>query len=162
MFGTWDGVFTSVLINIFGVIVFLRSGWIVAQAGILNGVLIVLATVSLALVSVLSAVGICERCRVESGGVYFLIAHTMGKDFCFSSALKRPNYLFVFWFRIGSRFGGSLGILYCFGQAVGCALNVLGKFALFSKSVGGTVGKVIYWPLARISNTIEIVLENSN
>lgn len=86
MFGTWDGVFTSVLINIFGVIVFLRSGWIVAQAGILNGVLIVLATVSLALVSVLSAVGICERCRVESGGVYFLIAHTMGKGFCFSSA----------------------------------------------------------------------------
>lgn len=37
LFGTWDGVFTTVLINIFGVIVFLRSGWIVAQAGILNG-----------------------------------------------------------------------------------------------------------------------------
>lgn len=53
--------------------------------------------------SVLSAIGICERCRVESGGVYFLIAHALG-----------------------SRFGGSLGLLYCFGQAVGCALNVLG------------------------------------
>lgn len=38
LFGTWDGVFTSVLINIFGVIVFLRSGWIVAQAGIFNGI----------------------------------------------------------------------------------------------------------------------------
>lgn len=50
-----------------------------AQAGILNGVLIVFATVSVALISVLSAVGICERCRVESGGVYFLIAHTMGE-----------------------------------------------------------------------------------
>lgn len=61
--------------------------------------------VGVALVSVLSAVGICERCRVESGGVYFLIAHTLG-----------------------SRFGGSLGLLYCFGQAVGCALNVLGGY----------------------------------
>ena len=30
LFGTWDGVFTGCLINIFGVIVFLRSGWIVA------------------------------------------------------------------------------------------------------------------------------------
>lgn len=60
--------------------------------------------VGIALVSVLSAIGICERCRIESGGVYFLIAHTLG-----------------------SRFGGSLGLLYCFGQAVGCALNVLGK-----------------------------------
>lgn len=113
LFGTWDGVFTSCLINIFGVIVFLRSGWIVAQAGILNAVLIIIASVSIALISVLSAVGICERCRVESGGVYFLIAHTLG-----------------------SRFGGSLGLLYCFGQAVGCALNVLG----FGESMAGLVG----------------------
>lgn len=44
LFGTWDGVFTSCLINIFGVIVFLRSGWIVAQAGVVNAVLIVFAT----------------------------------------------------------------------------------------------------------------------
>lgn len=44
LFGQWDGVFTSCLINIFGVIVFLRSGWIVAQAGILNAILIVFAT----------------------------------------------------------------------------------------------------------------------
>lgn len=62
------------------------------------------------LISVLSAVGICERCRVERGGVYFLIAHVLG-----------------------SRFGGSLGLLYCFGQAVGCALNVLG----FGESLAG-------------------------
>lgn len=113
LFGTWDGVFTSCLINIFGVIVFLRSGWIVAEAGIMHAVLIIFCAVAIALVSVLSAVGICERCRVESGGVYFLIAHTLG-----------------------SRFGGSLGMLYCFGQAVGCALNVLG----FGESMAGLVG----------------------
>lgn len=52
-------------------------------------------TVFVALISVLSAVGICERCRVERGGVYFLIAHILG-----------------------SRFGGSLGLLYCFGQVI--------------------------------------------
>lgn len=103
LFGTWDGVFTSCLINIFGVIVFLRSGWIVGQAGIVNAVFIVIFTVFVALISVLSAVGICERCRIESGGVYFLLAHTLG-----------------------SRMGGALGIIYCFGQAVGCALNVFG------------------------------------
>jgi potassium/chloride transporter 8 len=44
LFGTWDGVFTSCLINIFGVIVFLRSGWMVAEAGIIHAVLIVMAT----------------------------------------------------------------------------------------------------------------------
>ena len=118
LFGTWDGVFTSCLINIFGVIVFLRSGWIVGQAGVLNAVLIILSTVCIALVSVLSAVGICERCRVESGGVYFLLSHVLG-----------------------SRFGGSIGLLYCFGQAVGCALNVLG----FGESMAGLVGLQSAW-----------------
>lgn len=118
LFGTWDGVFTSCLINIFGVIVFLRSGWIVGQAGVLNAVLIILSTVCIALVTVLSAVGICERCRVESGGVYFLLSHVLG-----------------------SRFGGSIGLLYCFGQAVGCALNVLG----FGESMAGLVGLESAW-----------------
>ncbi len=31
LFGTWDGVFTSVMINIFGVIVFLKTGWMVVS-----------------------------------------------------------------------------------------------------------------------------------
>lgn len=53
----------------------------------------IIFSVSIALVTVLSAVGICERCRVESGGVYFLLSHVLG-----------------------SRFGGSIGLLYCFGQ----------------------------------------------
>lgn len=44
LFSTWDGVFTSCLINIFGVIVFLRSGWLVGQAGLVNAVFIVIFT----------------------------------------------------------------------------------------------------------------------
>ncbi|CAH4031096.1 solute carrier family 12 member 8 [Pieris brassicae] len=118
LFGTWDGVFTSCLINIFGVIVFLRSGWMVGQAGLVNAVLIVVFTVFVALISVLSAVGICERCRIESGGVYFLLAHTLG-----------------------SRMGGALGMVYCFGQAVGCALNVFG----FGESMASLVGTDNTW-----------------
>lgn len=110
LFGMWDGVFTSCLINIFGVIVFLRSGWLVAQAGILNAVFIVLSTIGIALISVLSAVGICERCRVESGGVYFLLAHVLGP-----------------------RSAAAVGIVYVFGQAVGCSLNLVG----FGESMAG-------------------------
>lgn len=75
--------------------------------------MVVICSVGIALISVLSAIGIVERIRVETGGVYFLIANTLG-----------------------SRFGGSLGLLYCFGQAVGCALNVLG----FGESMAGLVG----------------------
>jgi len=50
-------------------------------------------SVGVALISVLAAIGICERCRMESGGVYFLLAHVLG-----------------------SRFGGAIGLIYCFGQ----------------------------------------------
>lgn len=113
LFGTLDGVFTSCLINVFGVIVFLRSGWIVAQAGVLNAILMILATVGVALITVLSAVGICERCRMESGGVYFLLAHVLGP-----------------------RLGTAFGLLYVFGQAVGCSLFVLG----LGESIAGLVG----------------------
>ena len=51
------------------------------------------AAVVLILISVLSAIGICERCRVQSGGVYFLIAHVLG-----------------------SRRGAAVGIIYVLGQ----------------------------------------------
>ena len=82
------------MVNIFSVIIFLRSGWVVAQAGIGLSVLMVFCTgnyiiylfilksklqeiffytVGIVLVSVLSAIGICERCKVESGGIYFLL-----------------------------------------------------------------------------------------
>lgn len=29
LFGTWDGVFTTCMINIFGVVLFLRTGYLV-------------------------------------------------------------------------------------------------------------------------------------
>ncbi|XP_063702442.1 solute carrier family 12 member 8 [Culicoides brevitarsis] len=131
LFGTWDGVFTSCLINIFGVIVFLRSGWMVAQAGIIASLLIIFCSVIIGLISVLSAIGIVERCRVESGGVYFLISHTMG-----------------------SRIAGSFGLLYCFGQAVGCALNVLG----FGESLAELLGLKNVWMIRFLAACAVLVL----
>jgi potassium/chloride transporter 8 len=53
----------------------------------------VFAAVVLILISVLSAIGICERCHVQSGGVYFLISHVLG-----------------------SRRGAAVGIIYVVGQ----------------------------------------------
>jgi len=31
LFGAWDGVFTSCMLNIFGIIIFLRTGWMVVS-----------------------------------------------------------------------------------------------------------------------------------
>jgi len=63
------------------------------NAGLGLSVLIIVLTASLALVAVLSAIGVCERCNMESGGVYFLIGHVLG-----------------------ARTSAAIGIVYCFGQ----------------------------------------------
>lgn len=55
--------------------------------------LMILLTAGVALVAVLSAIGVCERCNMESGGVYFLIGHVLG-----------------------ARTSAAVGIVYCFGQ----------------------------------------------
>ncbi|XP_077991345.1 solute carrier family 12 member 8-like isoform X2 [Glandiceps talaboti] len=113
LFGTWDGVFTSCMINIFGVVIFLRTGWVVGNAGIGLSVLIVAITIIVALIAALSAIGVCERCHLESGGVYFLVTHALG-----------------------ARVGGTVGVLYSFGQTVACALYCTG----FGESISETFG----------------------
>ena len=59
-------------------------------------------TLLVALAPALSAIGVCERCHVESGGVYFLLAHVLGQ-----------------------RSGGTIGILYSFGMVSFGFLSVL-------------------------------------
>jgi len=63
------------------------------NAGLGLSVLIIVMTATVALVAVLSAIGVCERCNMESGGVYFLIGHVLG-----------------------ARTSAAVGIIYCFGQ----------------------------------------------
>ena len=40
-FGTFGGVFTPNVLTILGIILFLRTGWVVGQAGLLGALLIV-------------------------------------------------------------------------------------------------------------------------
>jgi len=63
------------------------------NAGLGLSVLIILLTAGVALIAALSAIGVCERCNMESGGVYFLIGHVLG-----------------------ARTSAAIGVVYCFGQ----------------------------------------------
>ena len=85
-----------------------------AEAGIGHAALIVLAAIALILMAVLAAIGICERCHVQSGGVYFLISHVLG-----------------------ARRGTAVGILYVLGQAIGNALCATG----FGESIAGLLSE---------------------
>lgn len=120
LFGTWDGVFTTVMVNIFGIIVFLRMGWIVGTAGVADSILLLIICTALALITVFSAIGIVDRTHIkvttvlmerhpfQSGGIYFLISHVLG-----------------------GRLGGAVGVMYALGQAVATGLVAVG----FAESV---------------------------
>ncbi|KAF6035823.1 SLC12A8 [Bugula neritina] len=103
LFGAWDGVFTSCMLNIFGIIIFLRTGWMVGNAGVGLSILIIFITLLVSTIGAMSSIGICERCKVESGGVYFLLNHVLG-----------------------GQLAVAVGILYCFGQSVSCSLYTVG------------------------------------
>uniref|UniRef100_T1JD20 Solute carrier family 12 member 8 n=1 Tax=Strigamia maritima TaxID=126957 RepID=T1JD20_STRMM len=135
LFGAWDGVFTACMINIFGVIVFLRSGWIVGEAGIGNSMLIVVIAILIILASVFAGIGICERCPVERGGVYFLISHVLG-----------------------AKVGGAVGIVYCFGQAVSAALHTIG----FGEAIGKLLPHQDVWIERAIALSVLVILVGIN
>jgi len=101
---TWiQGVFIPCLLNIWGVIMFLRLGYVVGQAGILLACLIVFISKVVTTLTALSLCAICTNGEVKGGGVYFLISRALG-----------PIY------------GGTIGVLFFLAQAVATSLYVIG------------------------------------
>ncbi|XP_028405963.1 solute carrier family 12 member 8-like [Dendronephthya gigantea] len=127
LFGTWDGVFTSCMLNIFGVVIFLRTGWTVGNAGIGLSLFIVLLTLLISLVPVLSAIGIIDHIdHIEGGGIYFVLTHILG-----------------------ARIGATVGILYCFGQAA--------SISLFSSGFGESLAETTSWDNHWAARTIALI-----
>jgi amino acid transporter len=110
-FGTFGGVFTPCTLTILGVIMFLRFGYVVGQAGVLTAVGIVLAAKAITTLTSLSLSAIATNTRVKGGGAYYLISRSLGVEF-----------------------GGAIGILFFIAQAVSVAMYVIG----FTEAAVGT------------------------
>lgn len=135
LFGTWDGVFTSCMINIFGVVLFLRTGYLVGNTGVLLGMFLVSLVVAVALVTVFSGIGISEHCGVGGGGIYSMISTVLG-----------------------GRVGGTVGLLYVFGQCVAGAMYLTG----FSESVAELLGLQGQWAVRGMSVAVLLALLGIN
>ena len=105
-FGMWDGVFARCLLNIFGVIMFLRLGWLVGFAGWAMTMVTILLSVGVTTITTLSLSAICTNGEVAGGGAYYMISRSLGAEF-----------------------GGSIGIMFFVANAVAVALYLVG-FAL--------------------------------
>ena len=73
-FGTFGGVFTPDVLTILGVIMFLRLGWVVGNAGFLGAVIIILLAKSVTICTGLSMSSITTNIKIGAGGAYSIIS----------------------------------------------------------------------------------------
>ncbi len=102
-FGTLEGVFLPTILSLFGVILFLRTGWVVGNAGLYNALLILVLSGSISFFTALSISSISTNIEVGTGGVYYLISRSLGLDA-----------------------GGAIGIPLFFSQAISVAFYIIG------------------------------------
>jgi amino acid transporter len=102
-FGTFGGVFVPNVLTILGVILFLRSGWVVGNAGLTNAILMLCLANVVTLISTLSLSAIATNTRAQGGGAYFLVSRSLGLEF-----------------------GGSIGMPLYLAQAISVAFYVVG------------------------------------
>uniref|UniRef100_A0A8D0B0Q4 Solute carrier family 12 member 3 n=1 Tax=Sander lucioperca TaxID=283035 RepID=A0A8D0B0Q4_SANLU len=97
------------MLNIWGVILFLRLPWITAQAGIGTSIktcltwVIILLSSCITGITGLSTSAIATNGKVKGGGTYFLISRSLGPEL-----------------------GGSIGLIFAFANAVAVAMHTVG------------------------------------
>jgi amino acid transporter len=89
--GTFIGVYTPTVLTILGVIMYLRLGWVVGNAGLLGAVLIIALANAITFVTALSMSTLATNMRVGVGGAYFLISRSFGLEV--GGAIGIPLYL---------------------------------------------------------------------
>jgi amino acid transporter len=106
-FGTFGGVFTPTLLTILGVIMYLRMGWVVGNAGLLGTWLIIIISFGITLCTALSMSAITTNIRIGAGGAYAIISQSLGLEV--GGSLGIPRYIsqglavtmYIFGFREG-------------------------------------------------------------
>lgn len=102
-FGTFGGVFTPDVLTILGIIMYLRLGWVVGNAGLLGAFLIIAMAKIITIATGLSMASITTNIKIGAGGPYSIISKSLGLEA-----------------------GGSIGIPFYFSQTLSTALYIVG------------------------------------
>lgn len=102
-FGWIRGVLVRCMLNIWGVMLFIRLSWIFGQAGWGLGIVVILLSCVVTTITGLSMSAICTNGVVRGGGAYYMISRSLGPEF-----------------------GGSIGLIFAFANAVAVAMYVVG------------------------------------
>ncbi|HEY5650293.1 MAG TPA: Na-K-Cl cotransporter [Acidimicrobiia bacterium] len=89
--GTFGGVFTPSILTILGVIMYLRFGWVVGNAGLRGAFAIVTIATAITFLTGLSISQIATDQRIKTGGAYYMISRALGIEV--GGAIGIPLYL---------------------------------------------------------------------
>ncbi|PHQ55189.1 MAG: Na-K-Cl cotransporter [Lutibacter sp.] len=128
-FGTFAGVFTPSILTILGVIMYMRLGWVVGNAGLIGAIIIIVLAHVIAVSTGLSISSVATDKKIGAGGVYYVLSRSMGIPI-----------------------GGSIGIALYIGTAFSIALYIIG----FAESFNGYFGLGLTINELRITGTIAL------
>ncbi len=89
--GTFLGVFTPSILTILGVILYLRTGWVVGNLGLGGAILVVVIANAVTLATALSVAAVATNMRVGAGGAYYIISRSLGVEV--GAAIGIPLFL---------------------------------------------------------------------
>jgi solute carrier family 12 (potassium/chloride transporters), member 9 len=101
--GTYIGVYRPTVLTIFGVIMYVRMGWVVGNAGLLGALMILLLTFLITGTAAASFSSITTNIRLQAGGVFALVSQSLGLEA-----------------------GGAIGLPLFLAQSLGAALYIYG------------------------------------
>ena len=102
-FGTFSGVVRPTILTILGVMMYLREGWVVGNAGLGGAILIILMAYFITGTTALSLSSITTNIRLGAGGVFTLATQSLGLEV-----------------------GGSIGIPFYLAQSLSVAMYIYG------------------------------------
>ncbi len=129
-FGTFAGVFTPSILTILGVIMYMRLGWVVGNAGLLGAIIIIIIAHVIAVTTGLSVSSVATDKKIGAGGIYYVLSRSMGIPI-----------------------GGSIGIALYVGTAFSIALYLIG----FSESFNAYFGLGMSVDDFRITGTLALI-----
>ncbi len=117
---TFAGVFTPSILTILGIILFLRLGYVVGNAGLGKTFIIIGIAYLISILTSFSLAAIATNMKVKGGGDYYLISRTLGVEF-----------------------GGAIGIVLFLAQSVSIAFYCIG-FGEALSGIAEVYGLVLY------------------
>uniref|UniRef100_A0A3Q3MNT3 Solute carrier family 12 member 9 n=1 Tax=Mastacembelus armatus TaxID=205130 RepID=A0A3Q3MNT3_9TELE len=115
---TFFGVMVPTILSMFSIVLFLRTGFVVGHAGLLQGLLMVIVAYTIISLTVLSICAISTNGAIQGGGAYYMISRSLGPEF-----------------------GGGIGLMFFLAKVFACGEYVLGLVEAILDVFGSDPGK---------------------